>query len=135
MVDSVRIRQGIVDALLSEAWRTPEQECSGLLAGKDGVITTILPATNVLNKATAYEIAPEELFSLFKQIRVQGLQLLGIYHSHPTGLNTPSATDVRTATYPEAAYFIVNPASDEMYPVRAFRIRDERFTELTIQII
>ncbi len=45
-----------------------------------------------------------------REIRAAGLELLGIYHSHPTGENKPSARDIERAYYPEAAYFIVSRA-------------------------
>jgi proteasome lid subunit RPN8/RPN11 len=103
-----------------------------LLAGRDGVISAVLPATNALASATAFEIAPAELFGLFRQMRAAGLAHLGIYHSHPHGPNIPSPADVQQAFYPDAAYFIISPSAHLTQPVRAFRIASGRFTELTI---
>ena len=40
-----------------------------------------------------------------REMRAAGLELLGIYHSHPNGENEPSPRDVELAYYPEAAYF------------------------------
>ncbi len=40
-----------------------------------------LPAQNALSSATAYEIAPQELFALFRSIHARSLHFLGIYHS------------------------------------------------------
>ena len=77
----------------------------------------------LLASATAYEIAPAELFALFREIRAAGLECTGIYHSHPRGDNAPSSTDLKRAYYPDAAYFIVSPLPDAAKPVRAFRIR------------
>ena len=68
-----------------------------------------------------YEIAPEELFRLMREIRAAGLEFLGIYHSHPNGKNEPSPRDIERAYYPEAAYFILSPLPDTVRPVRAFR--------------
>jgi proteasome lid subunit RPN8/RPN11 len=96
----------------------------------------IFPATNVAaNPATSYEIAPEELFRLTREIRAASLELLGIYHSHPNGKNEPSPRDIERAHYPDAAYFIVSPLPDAPQPVRAFSIRDGRVTELEIQVV
>ncbi len=121
--------------MLSETHRDPTRESCGLLAGRDEVITAILPARNVHPKpATSYEIAPDELFRIFREIREQGNELLGIYHSHPTGVNAPSTTDIERAYYPDAAYFIVSPHPDAKNPVRAFRIRNGHAEELTLEI-
>lgn len=132
MAESVRVTRAVLAKILEEARRAAEQECCGLLAGRDGAITRALPAYNALASATAYEIAPEELFRLFREMRTQGSDLLGIYHSHPRGENVPSRTDIERAYYPDAAYFIISPAPCALRPVRAFRIRDARATELSI---
>ncbi len=107
-----------------------------MLAGSDGLITRAFPAANAArNPATEYEIAPKELFHLTREIRAAGLQLLGIYHSHPNGKNEPSPRDIAQAYYPDIAYFIISPLADAVKPVRAFSICDGRVTELQIQII
>jgi proteasome lid subunit RPN8/RPN11 len=106
-----------------------------LLAGRHGEITAVFTAHNSLASANAYEIAPRELFALIKEIRAQGLEFLGIYHSHPNTENVPSATDIERAYYPDAPYFIISPKPDAPRPVRAFRIRDGKVTELSIEEI
>jgi len=109
-------------------------ECCGLLAGRDGIVSSIFPAENALASPSAYEIAPEELFRLMRQIRAAGLNLMGIYHSHPRGENIPSERDIERAFYPDAAYFIVSPRLDAPQPVRAFSICEGRVKELEIQV-
>jgi [CysO sulfur-carrier protein]-S-L-cysteine hydrolase len=131
---SVRIRREIVAAMCEEAAKTPTQECCGLLAGRDEVIAHIFAAENAhLQPATAYEIAPQELFRVMKKIRQEKLELLGIYHSHPHGENFPSRSDVERAFYPHTPYFILSPLPHAPQPVRAFLIRDDQVTELQIQ--
>lgn len=114
------------------ARREPRIECCGLLAGRDGVITEILPARNALASATAYEIAPRELFDLFRTLRENRLTHLGQYHSHLWSENFPSPKDIELAAYPDHPYFIVSPQGDAPNPVRAFLIRDGRVQELEI---
>ena len=118
VIDVARVRRAVLDALLVEARRDAQVECCGLLAGRDGVISVVLPARNGLASATAYEIEPAELFSLFRRMREGQLEHLGIYHSHPQGDNAPSARDLDRAFYPDAAYFIVSPRPDASRPVR-----------------
>jgi proteasome lid subunit RPN8/RPN11 len=110
--------------MLDHALEDSSWECCGLLAGRSGVIINIFPARNVLASATAYEIAPRELFSLFREMRAQNLEFLGIYHSHPNTENIPSSTDIERAYYPHAAYFIISPKPDTPNPIRAFHIRE-----------
>ena len=132
MADPVRVRADILNEMLLHARRESQQECCGLLAGRDGVITAIFPAANALASATVYEIAPRELFHLFRTIREAGLEHLGQYHSHLTGENAPSPSDIEQAGYPEQAYFIISPRDDAPRPVRVFSIRDGLVTELEI---
>jgi proteasome lid subunit RPN8/RPN11 len=135
MADSVRVRREILDEMLAHARREPRIECCGLLAGRDGVITAIFPATNALASATAYEIAPRELFDLFRILRDTGLTHLGQYHSHLSSENVPSPTDIEQAGYPDLAYFIVALRPDAPNPVRAFSICAGRVRELTIELV
>ena len=132
MADSVRVRAEILKEMLLHARREPHIECCGLLAGSDGVITAIFPATNARRSATAYEIAPPELFDLFRMLRAKGLGHLGHYHSHLSADNVPSPTDIEQAGYPDHAYFIVSLLPDALKPVRAFSIRDGEVQELEI---
>jgi [CysO sulfur-carrier protein]-S-L-cysteine hydrolase len=132
MVDSVRVRAEILDEMLAHARREPHIECCGLLAGRDGVITAMFPATNFLSSATAYEIATRELFELFRTLRERELTHLGQYHSHLSTENAPSPTDIEQAGYPDQAYFIVSLRPDAPNPIRAFSIRDGSVQELEI---
>ena len=121
--------------MLEHARGEPRIECCGLLAGRDGVITHIFPATNALASPKAYEIAPRELFQLFRMLRAEGLEHLGHYHSHLFSENFPSPTDIEQACYPDQAYFIVSLLDGAPKPVRAFSIRDGEVRELKISIV
>jgi proteasome lid subunit RPN8/RPN11 len=131
----VRIRGEVVSRMMEEARREPSVECCGVLGGRGGVISAILPARNALASPSEFEIAPEELFRIFRELRASRLDHLGIYHSHPAGDNAPSARDIERAFYPDAAYFVVSPLPDAPRPVRAFSIREGRVTELAIEAL
>ena len=129
----VRVRKDVLAAMLEQARGAGGVECCGLLAGRDAAITRILPARNASRRpASEYEIAPEELFRLMREIRASGLEMLGMYHSHPSGENAPSATDIARAFYPDAAYFIVSPHEKAPRAVRVFAICDGAVRELEI---
>jgi [CysO sulfur-carrier protein]-S-L-cysteine hydrolase len=133
--ESIRILAGLLAELHAVTRAHSDQECCGLLAARDGVITTLLPAANALASATAYEIAPRELFDLFRRIRTEQLEFAGIYHSHLSTDNVPSPRDIERAFYPEAAYLIVSARPDTLNAVRAFSIRDGRVAELQIVVM
>jgi proteasome lid subunit RPN8/RPN11 len=133
---SIRIRAETLAAMVNHSQRQPQQECCGLLAGRDALITRAFPAANVApNPATSYEIAPQEIFDLMREMRRALLDFLGIYHSHPAGDNAPSPRDIDRAYYPDVAYFILSPSAAAPAPVRAFAIRDARASELSIEVV
>jgi|SRR5271155_726842 len=128
------IRGEVASGMTSHAQEKMCEECCGLLAGRGGLITRVFPATNAAkDPVTSYEIAPGELFQLVREIRAAGLELLGIYHSHPTGENKPSPRDIERACYPAAAYFILSPRADGPQAIRAFSIQNGSAMELEIQ--
>ena len=133
MAGNVRVRAEILKEMLLHARRESQIECCGLLAGRDDIITTIFPAKNALTSATAFEIAPEELFHLFRGIRERSLVHLGLYHSHPKGENIPSPRDIDQAYYPGHPYFIISPREGAPNPVRAFLVRDGVVKEMQIE--
>jgi [CysO sulfur-carrier protein]-S-L-cysteine hydrolase len=133
MAGRIRVRAKILQEMLAHARREPHIECCGLLAGLDGEITTIFPAINVLASPTAYEIAPQDLFRMFRSMLDDGLTHLGIYHSHPVTENVPSPTDIEKAYYPDQAYFILSPRADVPNPIRAFSICDGVVKEIKIE--
>jgi proteasome lid subunit RPN8/RPN11 len=135
-MNPIRIQRGCVALVERHARKESSHECCGLLCGCDGLITHAFPATNVSPyPATSYEIAPREIFDRIREMRAAGLELLGIYHSHPNSPNEPSPRDIAQAYYPGAAYFILSPLPDAPRPVRAFSIRDGRVTELRVEVV
>src|SRR5947209_16569896 len=121
MHDFLRISCAVFDRLLAEARANPEIECCGLLAGRDAVISAVLPAKNALQSAISYEIAPEELFALFRRMRAKGLEHLGIYHSHPKGDNATSTLDLEHSFYPDEAYLLFSQNEVASGPIREYR--------------
>ena len=119
--------------MIEPARREPRLECCGLLAGRGYQITHAYSAENVAaNPATSYEVSTKEIVNLTRQIRENGLELLGIYHSHPNENEEPSETDIAAVGYPDVAYFIISHISDEHPQVRAFSIRDGQISELNL---
>lgn len=119
---------------MREARRSLPNECCGLLGGRGRHAERLFPATNELASPTAFEIPVRGLFSTFRDLRTANLELVGIYHSHPTGDNLPSVRDRDRAYYPEEAYVIISPQVGAARPVRAFLIRRDGVEELRVEI-
>ena len=134
----VRSRRKVYAQLLEHARRQPHQECCGILAGQDELITRAFSARNgAADPVRNYEIAAKEMVQLMGELRQRRLEFLGIYHSHPNWLDTnePSPKDIALAYYSKAIHFIVTPRPYATTPIRAFSIRKGRAMELEIQVL
>lgn len=80
--------------IMVEAAASPANEICGLLLGSHDRVEELRPASNVaVNANIAFEVDPAVLFAALRDCRAGGPQLIGSYHSHPSGLARPSATD------------------------------------------
>ncbi len=107
-------------------------EACGLLAGRHGRVEAVIPVTNALHSPTRFRMDPVEQLRAFEWIDEQGLDLVGIFHSHPAGPSTVSATDIAEAAYP-VVHVIVSPAQPG-WQVRGFWIQAGRAWEVPIHI-
>lgn len=99
----VEVTRGVMATLEEEARRTMPEECCGLLLGRKGDaferIEAVQPAVNVAqNRRIHFEVDPVALLAAHKAERRGGARVVGYYHSHPTGISVPSATDQEHST-------------------------------------
>jgi len=100
----------------------PNEAC-GLLAGSvaDGQASRFHPARNVEASPLRYNVHPEDLVRITFAIEDAGEELVAIFHSHTRSPAVPSATDRRTAMYPDAIYLLATLADPDALPARALR--------------
>jgi proteasome lid subunit RPN8/RPN11 len=123
----------LVEAMVEHARQEFPNECCGLLAGRGARVERVYAGQNADHSPYTYRLDPQEQLRLFRVIDAEGLELLGIYHSHTQSPAYPSRTDVAKAYYPDAVYVIVS-LRDAQAPlgaaeVRGFRIRDGQVAE------
>lgn len=109
----------------------PEEGC-GLIGGREGKATLILPVTNVLHSPVRYRMDPAEQVKAFVKIEQDGDELLAIFHSHPSGPAHPSETDVQEDHYPDVVHLIFYAESGK-WVCRGYKIADVD-TEITVLI-
>lgn len=135
-MNSIRIERSCAREIEQHARENLGVECCGLLTGRDGLVSQVIAARNAAESpAIGYEVAAEELIPLLRRIRESGLELLGIYHSHPHSENFPSPKDIEMAAYPDAAYFIFSPLVPPEKSLRAFSICAGAVAELALEIV
>lgn len=93
----LKIPRPIFDAMVAHAVAALPAECCGLLAGRvaDGVgtITHGLPLVNALHAPDEFESESMSLFAAHKAMRAAAVEILAVYHSHPTSDPIPSKRD------------------------------------------
>jgi len=108
----VRISSGIADALRAASMAALPREACGLLFGEVHAILDWQQADNVAETPnTHFEIDPAVLFAALRTERAGGARLLGYWHSHPSGVAAPSATDAAMAAGDERLWLIVGGAN------------------------
>jgi len=108
-------------------------EACGLLAGQADRVEKVILVRNQAQSATRFVMDPYEQLQAFDWIESQGLELLGIFHSHPTGPETASVTDIAEAAY--KVVYIIWSRGQHHWQVRGFWIEDGRLTEIALQIV
>jgi proteasome lid subunit RPN8/RPN11 len=99
----IRIDTEPWQAMVAHARRTYPNECCGAMLGTiDGEGKNVREAIALENafdgaQASRYELRPEDLLAADKAARERGMDLIGIYHSHPDCDAYFSTTDLQNS--------------------------------------
>ncbi|MGE5672340.1 MAG: Mov34/MPN/PAD-1 family protein [Mycobacterium leprae] len=123
------IPQPLLQKMLEHCLDERPCEACGILAGRDGHVTSAYATDNTRHSPVYYEVEPTQQEQALKQMAEQHEELVAIYHSHPTAPAKPSQNDIRMAVhYPEAVRVIIS--LDGPAEVRAFRINGWKVEEI-----
>jgi len=120
-------------ALLEEIRRQGEgaypAECCGVLAGSVGTVKEVSRLAPMTNRRTddphRYLIAPDDLRGTAAELRSEGLEVLGFYHSHPDHPAAPSVYDTEHA-WPWYSYIIVRVERGRAAELTSWVLEDDR---------
>lgn len=99
----IRIQSEPWAAMVAHAQKTYPDECCGAMLGTlDGdskMVSEAIALENAFRGAQAarYELRPEDLLAADKAARERGMDLIGIYHSHPDCDAYFSKTDLQNS--------------------------------------
>ena len=108
-------------------------EACGLLAGKHNRVEKVIHIRNQAQSPVRFVMDPYEQLEAFEWIDSNGLDLLGIFHSHPAGPETASLTDINEAAY-EVVHLIWS-RDQTGWKVRGFWIENGSAAEVSLQIV
>lgn len=119
--------------MLDHVARHAPLESCGLLAGKNDRVENVILIRNQAQSPVRFVMDPYEQLEAFDRIESKGLELLGIFHSHPAGPETASATDIAEAAY-EVVHLIWSRTRDT-WQVRGFWIENGWAAEVSLKIV
>jgi proteasome lid subunit RPN8/RPN11 len=133
--------------LLSEIWRHGQsaypEEGAGLLLGQvrgeDRIATVLRPLPNSFRaeaRSRRYQISPQEMMAAEDEADALGLQLIGVFHSHPDHPAVASEFD-REWGLPWFSYLITSVAAGRAVESRSWRLLDDRsrMVEETLSVL
>jgi proteasome lid subunit RPN8/RPN11 len=104
-------------------------------------VMDVYPIDSEDRSEIVYTMNPLQQLRAEKEIGARGLQVVGIYHTHPATQPYPSPTDVARAhwgetddlLFPEHSYLIVSLRDPQNPEVRSFKIRGRRIPQDIIE--
>ena len=99
----IRIEAAPWASMVAHAQTAYPNECCGAMLGSTGdgvkLVREALPLENAFEGAQAarYELRPEDLLAADRAARERGMELIGIYHSHPDCDAYFSQTDLKNS--------------------------------------
>jgi proteasome lid subunit RPN8/RPN11 len=110
----------------------PEEGCGFLLGTvTDDGTNRVVAARRAVNRQSErrtrrYQLTAEDYRAADAAAREQGLDVVGIYHSHPDHPARPSETDLEEATFPGYTYAIVSVQDGTPTTITAWSLAPDR---------
>jgi len=132
MLQTLTLSASLLEEMITHVDQHLPFEACGILAGKAARAEKMIGILNQAQSPVRFVMDPYEQLHAFDWIDSHGLDLVGIFHSHPTGPETVSATDILEASY-EVVHVILSHA-DTQWKARGFWIENGKASEVTLQI-
>ncbi|MFN8162766.1 MAG: M67 family metallopeptidase [Solirubrobacterales bacterium] len=131
----MKIAQSLIDQMVAHARKDSPNECCGMVGGRDGEATVVIPVANAAASPLRYEMDPQGQYNALKSIEDGGGELLAIYHSHTKSAAYPSQTDVNQAVaWPEQVYVIISLADPAAPDVKGYWLKDLKVADAEIVV-
>lgn len=98
-----------------------------------GQILKVWPAVNAQASARIYSVDSKDMFEASKYATENGLEIVGVFHSHTHTPAYPSSTDVEQSVDKSWCYAIVS-LMDEELTANYFQMENEQVIEVDCEI-
>ena len=133
MISVLELSDSLLQEMIAYVDQHAPLEACGLLAGKEARAEKMIGVLNQAQSRVRFVMDPYEQLHALDWIETHGLDLVGIFHSHPSGPETVSATDIAEAAY-EVVHVILSRHKDE-WQARGFWIEASSAREVTLQVV
>ena len=124
----IKMKKEDYETILAHAKKEAPIEACGLIAGHtegaDKFIDKVYILTNTDHAEEHFTLDPKEQLAAVKDMRANGLEQLGNWHSHPVSPSRPSDEDKRLAYDSTASYMILS-LMDETPVLNSFHIEGD----------
>lgn len=128
----VEISRLLLEQIVALAAANADEIC-GLLFGTAERIDAILPAANVASDPSHhFELDPTTLIVAHRAARAGGPAIVGHYHSHPSGVAAPSATDAACAAPDGTLWLIVGAGTVTLWRAGPGTAVNVEFTKIPL---
>jgi len=131
----LKIPRQIHDDIIAHAREGLPLEVCGILGGCDDAVEVMYRVTNSDASNEHFSMEPKEQFAVVKDMRIKGVNMLAIYHSHPETPARPSEEDIRLALTPGISYVIVSMMAPDAPTLRSFKISDGQVENEEVQVV
>jgi [CysO sulfur-carrier protein]-S-L-cysteine hydrolase len=135
MADLFFLEKKYADEMIAHAHREVPNECCGIMAGVNNKVVKFYQTINTERNPARYRIDSQQMFAIYKEIRENGWEISGIYHSHVQTAAYPSPADTKNAVLSGPVYLIVSLQNPEQAVIKGFRILEGNITEIELRLI
>jgi proteasome lid subunit RPN8/RPN11 len=133
MIKILKLKPEHLQAMRGHVSTQAPLEACGLLAGIQDSVETVLRVRNADQSPVRFRMDAQEQYNAFEWIEAQVLDLVGIFHSHPSGPETVSPTDIAEAAYD--VVHIIWSRTGQKWRARGFWIEKGMVTDVDLQVL
>lgn len=118
----LHIPRKLAETVFDLAYAGLPQKVCGILGGNGGIVTTVIPVANIAPISEHFVMDPGEQINVMREMHEQGLEMIGIYHSHLENPAFPTVDDINRPLSSDVSHVIVSLKKLDNPVLKSFRI-------------
>jgi len=139
VIELIILKKQQLEEIIKHSNKVAPNEACGLIGGimEDDIkiVEKVYLLNNIDNSPEHFSMDPKEQFATVKDMRSNGWDILGNFHSHPESPSRPSEEDKRLAFDSKASYLILSLMDKDRPVLKSFKIHGKEVNEEEIKIV